>query len=195
MKNNKKRSLAPIIICALLIVLAVLGFMAGRHLKGFYSKGMYPLAYREELKAAADRYGLDRYFIAAVVCAESRFRADAVSGAGAQGLMQVMPATAEWIAGMRGAEYEEGSLFDPETNLDYGCWLMRYLLDRYGGSKRNALIAYNAGAGRLDGWLEGGADENGELIEIPYAETRAYVQRITELEERYRTQYEDELEN
>ena len=193
MKKNSKRSLAPIIICVLLAVLAALAFIVGRHLKGLYSRGMYPLAYQDELKAAADRYGLDRYFIAAVVCAESRFRADAVSGAGAQGLMQVMPATAEWIAGMRGTEYEEGSLFDPETNLDYGCWLMRYLLDRYNGSERNALIAYNAGAGRLDGWLKDGADENGELIEIPYSETRAYVRKITQLEERYRTEYEEAL--
>jgi soluble lytic murein transglycosylase len=193
MKNNKKRSFAPVIICALLIVLAALGFIVGRHIKRIYSAGMYPLAYQEELKEAADRYGLDRYFLAAVVCTESRFRAEAVSSDGAEGLMQVLPSTAEWIAGMRGMKYEEGSLFDPATNLDYGCWLMRYLLDRYGGSEHNALIAYNAGAGRLDGWLDGGADENGELIEIPYAETRAYVEKITKLKEVYLAEYEEEL--
>lgn len=154
---------------------------------------MYPISYVEEIKAAADRYGLDRYLVAAVVATESGFRPEAVSSVGAEGLMQLMPTTAEWISYRRGLDHAECDLFDPETNLDYGCWLLKYLLDRYDGSVRNALIAYNAGYGRLDGWLETGADENGELKDIPYAETRNYVEKVNKYMEKYRELYEEEL--
>ncbi|MCR5808488.1 MAG: lytic transglycosylase domain-containing protein [Clostridiales bacterium] len=194
--RSRRSKKLPAFIPILLILLAAAAgaFLLLRPYVGrTVSKAVYPLRYAEELKAAADRYGLDRALVAAVVNTESGFRSDAVSGDGAVGLMQVLPSTAEWIAFARRAEYEEGSLFDPETNLDYGCWLLRYLLDRYGGSVRNALIAYNAGHGRLESWLKEGADENGELINIPYAETRNYVEKVTSAKEKYESIYEEEL--
>ena len=154
---------------------------------------LYPISYVEEIKTAADGNGLDRYLVAAVVATESGFKPDAVSGVGAEGLMQVLPSTAEWIAFRRGLDYSECDLFDPETNLDYGCWLLKFLLDRYDGSVRNALIAYNAGFGRLDEWLKTGADENGELKEIPYAETRNYVDKVMKYMKKYGELYEEEL--
>lgn len=156
-------------------------------------KRFYPVSYVDEICTAADRYGLDRSLVAAVVRTESSFRADAVSAVGAVGLMQLMPSTAEWIAFRRGEEFREESLRDPETNLDMGCWLLDYLLDRYDGNVRYALIAYNAGAGRLDEWLKTGLDENGELKEIPYPETRAYVARVTEYAEKYGEIYAEEF--
>lgn len=179
---------------ALIVVLCIgAAVFCGKRFSAGVKQRLYPIDHADELIAAADRYGLDRALVAAVVKTESGFKANAVSSVGARGLMQLMPATAEWIASKRGLDYDEERLFDVETNLDYGCWLLKYLIDRYGGSVRNALIAYNAGSGRLDEWLKTGADDNGELIEIPYPETRSYVQKITELTEKYRDLYEDTL--
>ena len=155
----------------------------------------YPLKYADEIKAAAKANGLDPFLVAAVVSTESSFRENAVSGDGAEGLMQVLPSTAEWIDFRRGTALEEDGLFDPATNLDYGCWLLKYLLDRYDGNERYALIAYNASYGRLDGWLKdpGLIDENGELSVIPYAETRAYVEKIALCKDYYEVSYAEEL--
>lgn len=192
MKNNGKRSslILAALITALMIGAAVLVFF---YAKGKLKKAAYPIAYTDEFTAAAERYGLDKSLVAALICTESRFRSDAVSGDGAVGLMQLLPSTAEWIAMRRGLDFTEERLYDPETNLDYGCWLLSWLLERYNGSERNALIAYNAGVGRLDEWLKSGADENDELTEIPFAETRNYVQRITMLKEKYGEVYAKEL--
>jgi len=193
MKKNRKRSLRGIKSAAAAAAAAICAvFLGGCFLPKVNAK-LYPISYVDEIKAAADRYGLDRYLVAAVVATESSFRADAVSSVGAQGLMQLMPSSAEWVSFRRGLDHSECDLFDPETNLDYGCWLLKFLLDRYNGSVRNALIAYNAGYGRLDQWLETGADENGELKEIPYAETRNYVEKVNKYMEKYRELYEEEL--
>ena len=156
-------------------------------------KKAYPIKYADEIFAAADRYGLDRALVLAVVSTESGFRPEAVSGDGARGLMQLLPVTAEWIAFRRGETVSEDELFEVEKNLDYGCWFLRFLLDRYSGSIRNALAAYNAGHNRLDSWLETGADENGEITDIPYAETRNYVAKVTRLCRTYGELYEDEI--
>ena len=153
----------------------------------------YPLKYTAELTEAADRYGLDRYLVAAVIDTESGFRPEAVSQDGACGLMQLLPMTAEWIDFRRGTTLPENGLFEVGTNLDYGCWFLSYLLERYGGSVKNALTAYNAGHNRLDSWLETGADENGELKEIPYPETRNYVDKVLKSYEIYRELYAEEL--
>lgn len=195
-KKRKKKRVSPVIIIILLAAIAVSVFLGVKLYEGLRQR-FYQVKYAEEIKSAADRYSLDRALVAAMVNTESRFKPDAVSVDGARGLMQVLPTTAEWIAYRRGLVYSEDNvdLFDVETNLDYGCWLMRYLLDRYEQNTRYALIAYNAGFGRLDDWLENNVDENGVLADIPYAETRSYVRRITELAEGYRKYgglYDDE---
>lgn len=156
-------------------------------------KRYYPVSYVDEICAAADRYGLDRALVAAVVKTESSFRADAVSAVGAVGLMQLMPSTAEWIAFRRGEDFVESSLYDPESNLDMGCWLLTYLIDRYDGNVKFALIAYNAGVGRMDEWQNTLLDENGDISEIPYPETRAYVSRVMDYTEKYGEIYAEEF--
>jgi len=112
--------------------------------------------------AAARRHGLDPELVRAVVAVESNFQADAVSPKGAQGLMQLMPATARAL-GVKDA-------FDPEQNLDGGTRHLRALLDRYNGDLERALAAYNAG--------EGAVERHGGVP--PYPETRAYVGRVLE---------------
>ncbi len=110
--------------------------------------------------AAARRHGLAPELVLAVVSVESGFRPQAVSPKGAQGLMQLMPKTA--------SELGVADAFDPEQNLDGGVRHLGSLLSQYGGDVRRALAAYNAGQGAV-------ARHNGVP---PYAETRAYVERV-----------------
>lgn len=117
-------------------------------------------AYDGVIKRAAQRHELDPALLSAVVQRESNFDARAVSKAGAQGLMQLMPDTAKEL-GVRDA-------FDPEQNIEGGATYLRGLIDRYHGRLDLALAAYNAGSGAVDQY--GGVP--------PYAETKAYVQGI-----------------
>src|SRR5690349_1130890 len=97
---------------------------------------------------AADKH-LDPSLIAAVIYAESRFR-DQTSHAGAKGLMQILPSTADYIAHLSGGtEFERGDLADPQINIAYGSYYLRYLLRKYGGNEAIALAAYNAGEGKV----------------------------------------------
>jgi soluble lytic murein transglycosylase len=128
---------------------------------------LYPVDELDRVRAHAKAAGLDPALVCAVVRAESRFRADAVSPRGAVGLMQIMPDTAVWIAGRLGVS--EFDIDDPETNLRFGTWYLRYLIDRF-GSLDLALAAYNAGPTRVAGWVAEGT--------APYPETAAYVTRV-----------------
>lgn len=176
-------------------VIIALGFVLWH--SGLPARLYYPLEYKDEIIAACDEYSLDPCLVAAVIHTESRFKPDAVSVDGAVGLMQVLPSTAEWIAQMRGMEYDEAKLTDSAYNIDLGCWLLKYLSDRYEGNTRYALIAYNAGHGRLESWLASDeyTDENGDLAVIPYGETDNYVKRIDNSITQYRKLYGEGLEN
>lgn len=154
-------------------------------------RGAYPLEYASEIAQDAAQYGLDPYRVAAVIRTESGFNPNAVSGAGARGLMQLMPETGEWIAGKLGVEgYNDDMLFVPETNISFGCWYLAFLHDRFGGKSDVVSAAYNAGHGRVSEWLADDAySEGGELISIPFEETSKYVDRVSQAEKMYRKLY------
>lgn len=148
--------------------------------------------FESEVTAAAERYGLDENLVFAVIRTESGFDPNAVSSANAKGLMQLMTDTAEWICWRRGETYEESRVFEPEYNIDLGCWLLRYLIDRFNGNLEYAAAAYNAGANRVEGWLnDPDRFENGELV-IPFGETRNYVKKVMDYYEKYTKQAEKE---
>jgi soluble lytic murein transglycosylase len=128
---------------------------------------LYPLERLDLVRAQAEAAGLDSALVCSLVRAESRFHADAVSTRGAIGLLQLMPDTASWIAGRLGvATFRLG---DPKTNLQFGTWYLRYLMDRFGAVDL-ALAAYNAGPSRVDQWLATG--------ETAFPETEAFVRRV-----------------
>lgn len=154
----------------------------------------YPVYYRTEINRAAAAYGVDPYLIMAIIKVESNFRCWAVSRKGARGLMQVMPATADWIAGEGGPLGGSGALDDPASNIAIGTWYLAYLLERYKGKNAPAIAAYNAGEARVDQWL---ADRlwDGRVEtahQIPYGETRGYIRRVTVAHARYRQLYPPE---
>jgi len=121
----------------------------------------------------------------AIIRQESRFKADAISSAGAQGLMQLMPQTAVETA--KKIKARVGSLSDPNVNIPLGCAHLRELLGQYNGSLILSIAAYNAGIKAVESWLEKygdprhpGVDLIDWIEKIPYAETRNYVQRVLE---------------
>ncbi len=148
-----------------------------------------PLRHDDIIRQQASEKNLDPALIAAVIYAESRFR-DQESHAGALGLMQITPQTAAGIARRSGGtQFVTGDLSDPEINISYGSYYLRYLLDLYNGNEVAALAAYNAGTGSVDSW--GGAEVGVDAIRFP--ETRAYVQEVLEKRLEYRSQYADDL--
>ena len=194
--NNKRAKRRRKLIFALIAAAGVILIGAFLYFSRQALKTAQPIKYKEEIMTVSEEYGLDPCLVAAVINTESGFDPDAVSKAGAIGLMQLMPSTAEWAAGMRGMTYNEALLTEPQYNIELGCWVLNYLLKRY-NNERYALIAYNAGSGTLESWLkdESYLNENGELVVIPYGETSAYVDRIEKAREPYRKVYGEELDN
>ena len=139
-----------------------------------------PLRHDDIIRQQAPDKNLDPALIAGVIFTESHFR-DQTSHAGAKGLMQIMPATADHIADKSGGTaFEQGDLATPQVNIAYGSWYLRYLLDRYDDRVMIALAAYNAGEGNVDRWLAdaqaGGRDL--QVSDIPFPETRGYVAKV-----------------
>jgi soluble lytic murein transglycosylase len=155
-----------------------------------------PLRHDDIIRQQAADKQLDPALIAGVIYVESRFR-DRTSHAGAKGLMQLMPSTADYIARKSGGtEFEQRDLATPQINIAYGSWYLRYLLDRYNGDEVLALAAYNAGEGKVDEWWRAAAGR-GERFKaaahIPFPETRQYVVKVLGARRDYRREYAREL--
>jgi soluble lytic murein transglycosylase len=155
-----------------------------------------PLRHEDVIRQQAKDKNLDPTLIAGVIYVESRFR-DQTSHAGAKGLMQLMPSTADYIARKSGGtRFVQGDLADPQINISYGSWYLRYLMQRYHGNTALALAAYNAGEGKVDEWWREAADR-GEKFRvadhIPFPETREYVSKVLDARRAYRKEYAREL--
>ena len=155
-----------------------------------------PLRHEDIIRQQAHEKHLDPALIAGAIYVESHF-VDQTSHAGATGLMQLMPQTADYIARKSGGtRFVQGDLATPQVNISYGSWYLRYLLRKYDGNEPVALAAYNAGEGKVDEWWRAAA-ARGEAFDvarhIPFPETRDYVQRVLKAQAAYRKQYPSEL--
>lgn len=185
-----------VLFLAFIIIIAY--FVKGAYTKsdvaGKIRKTQYPIKYEHFVEKYADKYGLDKYLVYAVIRTESRFDRYAVSSADAKGLMQLTDETGRDCASKIGlGGYTADKLFDPETNIQLGCYYLNYLLSHYGGNRDVAIAAYNAGIGNVEEWLKNSAyaDGAGGLAEIPFRETRNYVVRVNEAYEMYKTIYQN----
>jgi soluble lytic murein transglycosylase len=142
----------------------------------------YPQGYWDTVLSYSRKYGQDPYFIAAIIREESQFHPAALSRAGARGVMQVMPATGEWIAQtLRMPGFDRAKLFEHDTAINLGTWYVSQLMKRFKGDPLFVAAAYNAGPEAVSGWLgkSGGSIERDEFVEaIPYSETRGYVKKV-----------------
>lgn len=167
-----------------------------RTMPAWYARLWYPLEYEEPIRAEAARYDLDPALVAAVINTESGFAPDSRSGAGAVGLMQVLPDTARFIA--RQPDRPSPSperLAEPEVNIAYGARYLRYLIDRY-GTVGLALAAYNGGPANVNAWIEKAQAAGGTLTvpdDIPFTETRGFVSRVQRAVPIYHRAYGDRL--
>jgi soluble lytic murein transglycosylase len=189
-RRKRRRRLRPLLALAALLILSI-GFYAL-----FYPKAVreisYPLSYKEEIAHYATEYALDPARVAAVIYCESSFRPEAVSYAGARGLMQVMPETGAWIAQKLGeADYTDERLFEAALNIRYGCWFLNYLDARFDGDLIKATAAYHAGGTRVDQWLtdKDYSQDGVTLAYIPYDSTREYVARVMTAYDHYKEIY------
>jgi soluble lytic murein transglycosylase len=150
-----------------------------------------PLGYVSVIREQATEKHLDPALIAAVIYAETKFD-PRPSAAGAEGLMQILPSTAYFLAGLSGgSQFTASDLATPSINVAYGSYYLRYLLDHYEGDEMLAVAAYNAGISNVDAWVAA-ARANGTRLDeaaIPFRETREYVRRVLGAERDYRTTY------
>lgn len=154
-----------------------------------------PLKHEDIIRQQSAEKGLDPSLVAAVIYEESRFR-DQTSHAGARGLMQITPDTAKFIAqDSGGTAFTQADLATPQVNISYGTYYLRYLLRRYDGNETLAIAAYNAGETNVNRWIEqaGGVDGFDASEDIPFPETRHYVDNVKERKGEYREHYGNEL--
>jgi soluble lytic murein transglycosylase len=154
-----------------------------------------PLRHDDIIRQQAADKDLDPALIAAVIYQETRFRPRR-SEAGAEGLMQIVPDTARFIARRSGGTaFELRDLDEPQISVAYGSWYLRYLIQHYDGNVALALAAYNGGMTNVDRWVNeaGGPDAFDHTRDIPFPETRDYVSDVLDRRDEYRKHYADEL--
>ena len=150
------RNRIKIIIITLLVIVAGAGIYF--YLPPILSDNIYPLEYKDMIIKYSKQFSLDPNFVSAVIFSESRFNSQATSPVGARGLMQIMPRTGLGISKYFNEDknYSADKLYNPETNIKYGCWYLRNLLSKYKGHWENqgdvtlTLIAYNGGVALAD---------------------------------------------
>jgi soluble lytic murein transglycosylase len=189
---RRRRSVLVIGSAALLVLAAVL---TAPLFQRAIQKFTLPLQHQDIIRQQAQAKHLDAALIAAVIYAETKFD-PRPSAAGAQGLMQILPETADFLARRSGAKtFTTADLATPQVNIAYGTYYLRYLLDEYGGSKMLALAAYNGGEANVSRWLAD-AHARGQPLTtgtIPFPETRAYVVKVLQAQRDYRRAYSSEL--
>ena len=145
------------------------------------------MKYQQYVTTYAAEHNLPPSLVYAVIRTESGFEADAQSAAGAKGLMQLMDATYETAQrNLPGEALPIERVFDPDVNIRSGCWMLGYCFSKF-DDPTAALAAYNAGHNRVKSWLKDSrySDDGVTLKEIPLEETRNYVERVLDAQQKY----------
>ncbi len=190
--RRRRRVLLWVVGIAALVGVAI---FAMPDVRKAYNDLTLPLEYQDIIRVQAADEHLPPALIAAVIDAETKF-VPRTSSAGAEGLMQVEPATARFLARRsHGYAFRVSDLGEPAVNIAYGSYYLRYLLDEYHGNIYEALAAYNGGETNVDRWMASAsaAGHRFGLADIPFPETRAYVSRVLAAERDYRRTYPTEL--
>ena len=172
----------------LVILLALTALLALGEAKERILKAEYPLAYTDAVELASEKYHIYPEILYAVIRTESGFDPDAVSRAGACGLMQITPDTYDWLCYIR-KEEKSGDILDPYTNVEYGAYFLAYLFRKF-DDWDTVFAAYNAGMNRVSEWLlDESISKDGRLVNIPYTETENYVRKVNNAIKIYKNIY------
>ena len=177
MKKSSGKRLSPALRIAIILLAALLFGYLYSFMYTAYLKTVYPRDFGEYVSTSAREFGVPEQVLFAVIKSESNFDPNAVSKAGAVGLMQLMPSTFRWLSDdVLGERLDSTMIYDPMTNIKYGACMLARLYDYY-GNWDTAFAAYNAGIGTVNNWLEDSrySDGSGRLTYIPYDETRRFV--------------------
>lgn len=190
MSGNLKKSIHASAVILVILVLSVVCGLLYQLIWDAVDRGRYPQDYSEYVTKYAAEYGVPEYIVYAVIKVESDYASNAVSSAGAVGLMQLTPDTFDWISVLMKRTADHGMLYDPETNIEYGTYLLSYLYMRY-NRWDTVFAAYNAGMTRTDGWLADPqyTDGEGRLTKIPIKETDKYIDRVNDAIDVYKRLY------
>ncbi len=181
-RSRRQRRIGAILLGALVLVLLALPLLL--QAPDTVRRFTHPLEYDETIRDAAAAQGVEPTLVAAVIRTESRFDPEVESSQGAYGLMQIKPETARFIS-ERGDI--PGDYRGPRTNIRMGTWYLSYLQNRYNDDERLTLAAYNSGEGQVDAWIsEGSLDTDRD---IPFEETRNYVEDVLEARNTYAELY------
>jgi len=195
--RRRRRGRRVLGILVIIGALVAVGLAVHQSMPGWYARIWYPLDHEAAINRDAARNGLDPALVAAVTWRESGFDPMATSPKGAVGLMQVLPSTARFIESQPAPPPGRAiGIRDPEVNISYGTWYLRYLIDRHGGSVPAALAAYNAGPENMRRWREAAIARGTELRipgDIPFPETRAYVTDVMDAWPIYREAHGEAL--
>lgn len=179
-------------VFALLLLTFMLFLFLGTNVLG---RMLYPIHYEEEIRQSAEKYQLDPFLIAAVIRVETNYKPDVTSSKGAYGLMQLMPDTSDWIidkASFPGAF--KNRLDEPAVSIELGSWYLNWMFKQFNGNTFAVLAGYNAGHGKVSRWLQEGRWDGtlDNTDQIPYGETKRYVQRVTYYYDKYYKTYAED---
>ncbi|MNE39724.1 Soluble lytic murein transglycosylase precursor [compost metagenome] len=156
---------------------------------------MYPVYYKADIKASASNYGLEPQLVAAIIRSESNYQTGRESRKGALGLMQIMPDTAAWVvqkAGFREVT-EDMLLHRADVSIEVGTWYLHSLHKQFDHNSIAVIAAYNAGPGNVRKWMDSGVWDGTQdtISQIPFGETRHYIQRVIYYYNKYKDLYPD----
>lgn len=186
-----KKTFKRLVILVVILTLIFAGIFAYNKVL----KSVYPIKYSEYVEQYATEFDLDPAVIYAVIKCESSFDPNAESGLGAKGLMQLMPDAFSWAKTKYDGYTGETDLTDPQTNIKYGCLVLKLHYDEFGDYK-TAVTAYHAGRGKVNEWLENPdySSDGKTLNHIPYADTESYANRVMNTVQTYKNIYDFEKE-
>lgn len=202
--SNGGKTKTPFIVASILLCLAVIipvillviSSILGKNANDKLNESLYPLKYEELVAEAAAEYNVDIALVYGIMRTESGFDPEAVSPVGAIGLMQIMPDTFTWLQNYRTnfmpeEVLEPEELYKPEVNIDYGVYLLGYLLEQYDNNVSLVICSYNAGHGNVDAWLADGTldAENVTAEDIPFPETSNYLTKVSSAMDMYNQLY------
>ncbi len=162
-----------------------------------YWQALFPFPYEDLVVKYSKERNLNPFLVISLIRQESRFEKEIKSPVGATGLMQIMPATGAWIAPQIGVDKDKYSLTNPEDNVKMGTWYLNYTHETYNNNSMLAIASYNAGPGNVSNWLERySLQDFDEFVEnIPFPETKGYVETVFSNYWNYVRLYQPQIEN